>query len=118
MAETMTQAHSDPEESALNFYHNFVASTFLEPIPGLSDEENAERAARGRRLANITYDQILETDTAFGTPEAVTERILELKETFGLDSIVAEVNFGGLLEPEQVANSMRLFAEEVAPHLR
>ena len=86
--------------------------------PRLSDEENAERAARGRRLASITYEEILETDTAFGTPDAVAERLLELKETLGLDSIAAEINFGGLLGPEQVERSLRLFAEVVAPKLR
>ena len=43
---------------------------------------------------------------------------MELKETLGLDSIAAEINFGGLLGPEQVERSLRLFAEEVAPKLR
>ena len=118
VAETMEKARSDPEQSALNFYRNFVATIFNEPVPGLSDEENAERAARGRRLASITYDEILKTDTAFGTPDAVAERLMELKETLGLDSIAAEINFGGLLGPEQVERSLRLFAEEVAPKLR
>jgi alkanesulfonate monooxygenase SsuD/methylene tetrahydromethanopterin reductase-like flavin-dependent oxidoreductase (luciferase family) len=117
VAKSAAKARSDPEQSAMNFYQR-LAPSLGEPLPGLSEEENRERAVRAQRLKGITYDEVLKTDTAFGTPEAVTDRLLELKESFGLSGIIAEPNFGGLLPPEQVTSSVRLFAEKVAPKLR
>ncbi len=118
VAHTMAQAQADPKEGALSFYRDFVAKIFKEPLPDLTKAENDERAARGERLENITYEDILKTDTAYGTPEVVTQRILELKEELGLDGIVAEMNFGGRMRREQVEASMRLFTAEVLPNLR
>ena len=117
VAETMEKAYSDPEESAMNFYHR-LGPSLGEPLPGLPEEENRERADRAQRLKNITYEEVLKTDTAFGTPEAVVERLLELKETLSLSGIIAEANFGGLLPRDRVENSIRLFSEKVAPKLR
>ena len=117
VAETMERAHSDPEESAMNFYKHLVPN-LGDPVPGLSEEENREREMRAQRMKNTTYEEVLEKDGAFGTPEVVVERLLELKETFGLTCIIAEPNFGGIIPRDRVENSMRLLAEKVAPKLR
>ena len=117
IAETMEKAQAEPKASTLNFFKNVVAN-LNEPLPGLSDEENQERVARGERMKNITYEEILQTDTVYGTPEFATERLLELQETFGLSAIIAEVTFGGLIPRDRLENSIRLFAEKVAPKLK
>ena len=117
IAETMEKAQAEPKASTLNFFKNVVAN-LNEPLPGLSDEENQERVARGERMKNITYEEILQTDTVYGTPEFATERLLELQETFGLSTVIAEATFGGLIPRDRLENSIRLFAEKVAPKLK
>mgnify|MGYP000991711416 CR=1 FL=1 len=118
VAKTMAEAQTHPKVGALSFYHDFVPRIFKEGLPDLNPEENYERAARGERLSAITYDEILKTDTAYGTSDVVINKILELQESLGVGGIVAEINFGGKLTREQVEESMRLFTEEVVPFIR
>ncbi len=117
VADTMERAQSEPRESTLNFFKNTVA-TLNEPVPGLSDEENRERVDRGERMKRISYEEILETDTVYGTPEFVTERLLQLQEEFGLSSVIAEVTFGGLIPRDRIEYSITELAEKVAPKIR
>jgi alkanesulfonate monooxygenase SsuD/methylene tetrahydromethanopterin reductase-like flavin-dependent oxidoreductase (luciferase family) len=117
VADTMEKAQSEPKESTLNFFKNTVA-TLNFPVPGLSDEENRERVDRGERMKRISYEEILETDTVYGTPEFVTDRLLQLQEEFGLSSVIAEVTFGGIIPRDNIENSIKLLAEKVAPKLR
>ena len=117
VAETMEKARSEPKESTLNFFKS-VVSTLNEPVPGLSDEENKERVDRGERMKRITFEEILETDTVYGTPEFVTDRLLELQEEFQLSSVIAEATFGGLIPRDRIENSITLLADKVAPKLR
>ena len=117
VADSMERAQSEPKESTLNFFKNTVATLNL-PVPGLSDEENRERVDRGERMKQITYEEILETDTVYGTPEFVIERLLQLQEEFGLSSVIAEVTFGGLIPRDRIEYSITQLAEKVAPKLR
>ena len=117
VADTMGKAQSEPKESTLNFFKNTVATLNL-PVPGLSDEENRERVDRGERMKQITYEEILETDTVYGTPEFVTDRLLQLQEEFGLSSVIAEVTFGGLIPRDRIEYSIAQLSEKVAPRLR
>ena len=45
-------------------------------------------------------------------------KLLTLKERLGLDGIIMEPNVGGGLPQEKILNSVRLYAQEVAPRLR
>jgi alkanesulfonate monooxygenase SsuD/methylene tetrahydromethanopterin reductase-like flavin-dependent oxidoreductase (luciferase family) len=117
VADTTEKAHREAEPSAMNWYKNLVP-TLGEPLPGLSDEENADRAARSKRFQNMSYEEFLQTDSAFGSPEAVAERLQELKETFSLTGVMMEANFGGMIPKDKVQRSLTLFAEKVAPKLK
>ena len=48
----------------------------------------------------------------------VAEKLNHLTEVLGLSGVVIEPNVGGGIPAHQVYNSVRLFAEEVAPLLR
>jgi hypothetical protein len=48
----------------------------------------------------------------------VVERLRQLQERLGLSGVVIESNVGGHIPLERVLNSIRLFAQEVAPQLR
>ena len=77
-----------------------------------------ERRERAERLANVTYEDLLKDRLAYGNPDTVVEKLLQLSERLGLDGVIMEPNVGGGLTVEQVLNSVRLYAQEVAPRLR
>jgi hypothetical protein len=48
-----------------------------------------------------------------GTPEQVTDRLMQLKEELGLDGILAEMNCGTKIPHQQVMKSLQLLCERV-----
>jgi alkanesulfonate monooxygenase SsuD/methylene tetrahydromethanopterin reductase-like flavin-dependent oxidoreductase (luciferase family) len=80
---------------------------------GVLASEN--RGARAEALLNVTYEETLEQKVIVGTADEVADRILELKETLGIDGILAEPNCGGLIPHELVMASLRRLGEEVGP---
>ncbi len=117
VAETSEKAYSEPQDSTMHFYHQ-AASLAAGPLPGLSEEANKEREARGQRMKNITYDEVFQSDLVYGTPQAVVERLQQHQEEFGLSGIVAEINVGGLVPHDRVVNSIRLLADKVMPNFK
>ena len=75
------------------------------------------REVRANRLAEISYDEVLGEYAVFGTPEAVADRLLALREEMGFSTLSTWMNPGGQIPNERVLRSMRLFAERVAPRL-
>jgi len=114
VAESMEQAQSEPEASALPYYER-VRQAYLR---GASTFEIAARAARAEQLATLTYADVLRTRVMFGTPHQVTERLTRLRHAVDLSGIIMEPNIGGRIPPTLILRSMRLFAQEVAPHVR
>ena len=111
VAETMPKALSEPQASTLQeiqYGINTMLATAASP----------ETAQRIERLANLTYDDILQNRVMYGTPEVVTERIHAYREKLGISSIVVEMNFGGQIPFDRVVNSMHLFAEHVMPKFK
>jgi hypothetical protein len=41
---------------------------------------------------------------------------LQLRDELGIDGILAELNFGGLIPPGMMMRSLRLLCEKVRPH--
>ncbi len=117
LAETEKQAREEPMESVMHFYRylgeRIEQSAVLE---GARAIEN--RAARGARLMNIDYDEVLRSKIIVGTPRMVTDRLAALKEELGLTGILAELNCGMRIPHGQVVNSLRMLCEQVTPHFR
>ena len=74
-----------------------------------------DRAARGRRLQEITYEDALREKIIVGSPERVTDRLMGLKEKLGLDGILCEMNCGTKIPHDRVMKSLRLLCEKVSP---
>ena len=70
------------------------------------------------RLATVTYDDMLRDRVAYGTPEAVVDRLGSAVQELGLSGVIAEMNVGGGVPKERVLNSLRLFGERVVPQLK
>ena len=111
---TKEEAISEPQETTEAFFAR-QRRMYEERLKRGGGDLPEERLARAERLANLTYQDILETRVIFGTPEMVLERLSQFKEMLGLTGFAAELNPGGLLPPAAVHRSVKLLAEEVMP---
>jgi alkanesulfonate monooxygenase SsuD/methylene tetrahydromethanopterin reductase-like flavin-dependent oxidoreductase (luciferase family) len=117
VAETAEQAYEEPRESTLQSYRR-LADSYARSAADAGTTTSEERAQRGDRLAHAGYDELLKNRLAYGTPDAVSERLREIRDELGLSGFIVEPNVGGSIPRECVYRSVRLFAEEVAPSLR
>jgi alkanesulfonate monooxygenase SsuD/methylene tetrahydromethanopterin reductase-like flavin-dependent oxidoreductase (luciferase family) len=117
VAETAAQARSEPEESTVRSYRR-LAENFAASVGAGGTTGAEERAQRAEGLAQVTYDELLRDRLAYGTPDMVADRLRELRDQLGLAGVVIEPNVGGRIPLDRVVNSIRLYAEEVAPRLR
>ena len=117
VAETEEQAISEPQDSTMRAYRR-MADSFTRTATATGADASAVRAQRGQELSGVTYQDLLRNRLAYGTPEMVAEQLNRFREALGLSGVVIEPNIGGAIPSQQVFNSVRLFAEEVAPLLR
>ena len=114
VAETEEQAYNDPREGAIFMYQrlgNRVAS-YADYGATTGDWQQ-----EGDRILGMEYDDWLRDKVAYGTPDAVAERIRQLRDSLGLTQFIYEIDLGNQLPYELQLNSLRLFNEEVAPQL-
>ena len=114
VAETAEQARSEPEESIMYFYR-YLGERLEDSATRAGVRAIEDRAARGRRLQTISYDEALRDKIIVGTPEQVADRLMGLKEEIGLDGILAEMNCGTKIPHYQVMKSLQLLCERVKP---
>ena len=117
VAETDEQAVSESEESTMRSYR-LLAENFARTAGDAGTNASEERAERGRRLATITYEDLLRDRVAYGGPDAVADKIAGITEELNLSGVIAEMNVGGLIPRERILNSLRLFCQRVIPRLR
>ncbi|MGH7056204.1 MAG: LLM class flavin-dependent oxidoreductase [Stellaceae bacterium] len=114
VADTAEAARAEPEESIMYFYR-YLGERLEDSATRAGVRAVEDRAARGRRLQTITYDEALRDKIIVGTPDAVTDRLLGLKEELGLDGILAEMNCGTQIPHPKVMKSLELLCREVMP---
>jgi alkanesulfonate monooxygenase SsuD/methylene tetrahydromethanopterin reductase-like flavin-dependent oxidoreductase (luciferase family) len=116
-AATEASAREEPHENITYFFRRHADLT--RSGLGRGDTGSAERrAAKVQELDALTYDDILTTRVAFGTAEALVDRLSELRDDLGLTGIVAELNPGGLLTMEPMERTLRILTHEVIPAFR
>jgi alkanesulfonate monooxygenase SsuD/methylene tetrahydromethanopterin reductase-like flavin-dependent oxidoreductase (luciferase family) len=114
VAESAEAAYEDPRESTLVNYRQ-RSEGYASSTQGAGSAE--ERAEFARRIAGADYDELLRTRLAYGTPDVVAKRLLDMSNELGLSGFLLEPNVGGCIPRDRVFNSVRLFAQEVAPAL-
>ena len=73
--------------------------------------------AMGRDMRHLTSFDVKRNGTAvIGSPESVVDQIHELHETYGADTYLWNVDFGGA-NYEQMHSSLQLFVDRVLPKL-
>ena len=114
LADTQGQAQEEPHASVMPYYERLR----LGYLQNTQQYEGSERTARAAQLATLTYDELLRERVVFGTPKQAVERLGHLQQTLGLSGLIIEPNVGGLIAPDLVEHSMKLFTQDVAPYLR
>jgi len=114
IAPSNEEAIEEPKESIEAFFRR-MRELFEYSLGRAGTERNEVRQARYERLANATYEDLLETRVVFGSPESVIDRLNQFQEMLGITGITAELNPGGFLPKEAVHRSLRLLTEEVIP---
>ena len=66
------------------------------------------------KLDLLDYDWLHPRNLLFGTPDYITEKIMEMKDKLGLKTLLVWSNFPGV-EHEAVMASVKMFTEEVMP---
>src|SRR5439155_6482230 len=107
VAETASQARDEAEASTMGFFRSI--SKALKKSDGATAQTAEARVARSNRLAEISYDEVLADYAVFGTPEAVADRLLALREEMGFSTLSMWMNPGGTIPNERVLKSMRLY---------
>ena len=110
-------AYSEPKASTMSLFRR-LAQTYIRSSEGATDDAARERAERGQRLYEASYDDLLRDRLAHGTPEAVMEQIRHIQDELQLSGVIAEMNTGGTIPREKVLDSLTLFAEKVVPAFR
>jgi alkanesulfonate monooxygenase SsuD/methylene tetrahydromethanopterin reductase-like flavin-dependent oxidoreductase (luciferase family) len=105
LAESDARAREEAEKSMMQGYR-----TLTERLEG---SPNARRRAELKTVRSITYEEVLRDKVVVGSPERVTDRLLQLRDELGIDGILAELNFGGSIPPELMMRSLRLLLEKV-----
>jgi alkanesulfonate monooxygenase SsuD/methylene tetrahydromethanopterin reductase-like flavin-dependent oxidoreductase (luciferase family) len=117
VADTAERAREEPQASIMGFYRQLG-----EQLEASAQQAGAraieQRDVRGRRLREITFDEVLRDKVIVGTPEMVVERLRTVSDELGLDGILAELNSGGQTPREGVLRSLQLLCEEVMPAFR
>jgi alkanesulfonate monooxygenase SsuD/methylene tetrahydromethanopterin reductase-like flavin-dependent oxidoreductase (luciferase family) len=79
------------------------------------------RGGSGRgagRAQSLDYETVLDEFAAVGTPEQVAEKLHKFKNIYDPDGFICWFNTGGMLNQDEVLESMELFASEVIPDFR
>jgi alkanesulfonate monooxygenase SsuD/methylene tetrahydromethanopterin reductase-like flavin-dependent oxidoreductase (luciferase family) len=115
LAETQQQAYEEPMDSTLVSMQG-IAQRVAESASREGTTGNWQ--AQADRIRNMTYDDWRRDKVVFGTPDAVLDRLLELREELQLSQIVFEHNLGRRIPYDQQMTSLGLLVDQVIPHLK
>ena len=117
VGETDKEGIGDPEEGTMKSFRR-LAENYAQSTGAGGASEAEARQQRYDKLANVTYEELLEDRLAYGSPDTVVQKLRSIIDRLGLEGVIMEPNVGGTLSESQVLNSIRLYATEVAPKLR
>ncbi|PKB68810.1 MAG: hypothetical protein BZY81_00955 [SAR202 cluster bacterium Io17-Chloro-G4] len=74
---------------------------------------------RGMERANmLDYEQVDADFAAIGDPEECADKLRQIQQMYDADEFMCWFNTGGMVPSDEVAKSMRLFADKVMPQFR
>ena len=114
IADTYQRARDEAEESIMHFYR-WLGDQLEASASQAGTRAIEQRAERGQRLQQMTYEEALRDKVVVGSPAEVTGRLLGLRDELGLDGILAEINCGSLIPHSRVMRALKLLCAEVMP---
>ena len=117
LAPNEDEAIEEPRDSIEAFFRR-QRELFEYSLGRQGTEASEKRQRRYEKLANSTYEDLLETRVVFGTPEQVVDRLHEFEDMLGITGVTAELNPGGFLPKEAVHRSLTLLTQEVMPEFK
>lgn len=116
VAATEEEAKRDAEPHAMWFHR--LLGRLLPGAPGRPIHSGYELYGKVQKHhEEITFDDLYEWGSCYGTPERVIERITQYVARSGTNHWLAEMKFGGMPH-DKAMKSMELFARHVMPVLR
>lgn len=109
VANTSQEAIGDPEESSMHRIR-----VIQDNLDKAADQETYERL---KASSSVTYDDLLQK-VAFGTPQAVIEKIKQYQNDLGITGISFDINPGGQIPFSKVSKSLQLLTQKVMPFLK
>jgi alkanesulfonate monooxygenase SsuD/methylene tetrahydromethanopterin reductase-like flavin-dependent oxidoreductase (luciferase family) len=114
VSDSFERAVDDTRDSIMSFYRQLG-----EQLEASAQEAGAraieQRDVRGRRLQEMSFDEVLRDKVIVGTPEMVIQRLSGICEELELNGILAELNCGGQVPRQGVLRSLELLCREVMP---
>jgi alkanesulfonate monooxygenase SsuD/methylene tetrahydromethanopterin reductase-like flavin-dependent oxidoreductase (luciferase family) len=114
-APTDREALDEPRES-ITHYMRMQADVQRAGV-GRDAVADAHRHAQAERMRAMSYDDILQSRVAFGSPGRLISRLAELREALEPNCIVAELNPGALIPVDRVKRTLRILSHQVMPAL-
>jgi hypothetical protein len=74
-------------------------------------------SAQADRLRHMGYDDWLRDKVVYGTPEAVVDRLQQLREELDLTQLLYEINYGRQIPFDLQLKNLRMINEHVIPQL-
>ena len=114
-------ARRNVERSMMSYYD--IIGVMMQEMMGRLQRKHAEfpesykgYLALGDLTKDLNYDFVCKELAIFGSPKEAIDRLQFLKEELGIDDVILWTNVGGMPH-DKVTASMKLFAEEVMPHV-
>jgi alkanesulfonate monooxygenase SsuD/methylene tetrahydromethanopterin reductase-like flavin-dependent oxidoreductase (luciferase family) len=112
VAETAERAVTEPRDSFMRQFRR-LSGTFAASVTATGADHLESRTTRAEHLATVSWEEAMQEKVVVGTPEAVAERLAEMREELHLSRVLCEFNAGEQLPREAVAASLGLFCAEV-----
>jgi alkanesulfonate monooxygenase SsuD/methylene tetrahydromethanopterin reductase-like flavin-dependent oxidoreductase (luciferase family) len=107
VADTDAQAKADSAEGIIRHLTHFMSGATAGYLGNVSEKD---------RGVKLDYDELTATTLLHGSPETVTRRLRELRDTTGLTSLL--LHYPPYYGHEKAMRSLKLFAERVMPSFR
>ena len=98
-----------------NNHYQFSDSSIFKAAQGYGYYENFEKTFKRKTTEEI--GEFNARPQAWGTPEQVLQKLIDIREKTSAEEIVLNARYGGM-SAEHAERSLRLFAQEVLPKLQ
>ncbi|MBI3329864.1 MAG: hypothetical protein HYZ81_24545 [Nitrospinae bacterium] len=75
-------------------------------------------SAQAEHVRQMSYDDWLRDKVVYGTPEAVVDRLQQLRDELDLTQILYEINYGRQIPYELQLKNLQLINERVIPQFK